>query len=125
MTGWEWNGDAWKGEATHGFKNLKHRGNMTETILNGLWIPLKAYMDNRLSWLEKALFAEIHRLDCGEDHCSASNQELMDKLCLSERAVQKALKNLKALGYVSFVSFNGRKRFIKSNLRTRIANKNT
>lgn len=89
----------------------------------GIWIPIEIWLNKALSVNEKFLLAEINSLDCGEDHCSASNQELMDKLCMSERTVQKALKNLKALGYVSFVSFNGRKRFIKSNLRTRIANK--
>ena len=50
----------------------------------GIWIPRELWLDRLLSCLERQLIAEIHSLDCGEDHCYASNDhfEKTVQLCL-------------------------------------------
>ena len=85
---------------------------------DGIWIPRELWLDRRLSALEKCVVAEIHSLDCGEDHCYASNDYLATFFNLKVKSISEYITKLKKLGFITQVSFNGRTRTIKSNLNT-------
>jgi hypothetical protein len=81
----------------------------------GIWIPKEIWLDRSLSYFEKCLLAEIHSLD-GEKGCFASNEYLCNFFNERERKIQDALANLKAKGYVTMQSFDGRTRVLKTNI---------
>jgi hypothetical protein len=83
----------------------------------GIWIPKELWLDKRLSLLEKALLAEIDSLD-GPDHCYADNLYFQNMFNVKERTISETISRLKKLGLLEQVSFDGRRRQIKSNLRT-------
>ena len=84
----------------------------------GIWIPREIWLDDRLSLLEKCLAVEIDSLDCGEDHCYAQNDHFIKLFNSNASTVAKSMARLNKLGYWSLVSFDGRTRIIKSNLKT-------
>ena len=80
----------------------------------GVWLPREIWLDDRLTALEKVIFAEIDSLDNGNG-CTASNESLA-KLCgCTERKITQAISKLKKLGLIEQVSFDGRERILKSN----------
>lgn len=84
----------------------------------GIWIPKELWMDKRLSYFEKILAAEIDSLDDEVNHCFAGNDYFAVFFDERERKIIEGIAKLKALGFVELVSFNGRKRVLKSNLKT-------
>lgn len=80
----------------------------------GIWISAEVWLDRRLTYFERCLYAEIHSLD-GVDGCYASNEYLCDFFQERERKIQEGISKLKALGYISVKSFDGRTRILKSN----------
>lgn len=76
----------------------------------GVWIPRHIVEDNRLNWTERALYAEI---SC-YDECFASNAFFAKRLDVSEKRISTMLSHLIELGYIIWVSFDGRKRVITS-----------
>lgn len=87
---------------------------MYETVrqFKGVWIPKEVWLDEKLTYFEKAVYAEIDSLD-GEDGCFASNKYLAGFLHCTERHVIRAIAHLKELGYIDTEVFDGRKRVIK------------
>lgn len=87
---------------------------MYETVrqFKGVWIPKEVWLDEKLTYFEKAVYAEIDSLD-GEDGCFASNKYLAEFLHCTERHVIRAIAHLKELGYIDTEVFDGRKRVIK------------
>lgn len=87
---------------------------MYETVrqFKGVWIPKEVWLDEKLTYFEKAVYAEIDSLD-GEDGCFASNKYLAGFFGCTERNIQRALAHLSELGYVKTEMFDGRKRVIK------------
>lgn len=87
---------------------------MYETVrqFKGVWIPKEVWLDEKLTYFEKAVYAEIDSLD-GEDGCFASNKYLAGFFGCTERNIQRALAHLCELGYVKTEMFDGRKRVIK------------
>lgn len=83
----------------------------------GIWIPRELWLDNRLNYFEKCLAAEIDSLD-GPDHCYAGNDYFERFFNERERKISDAITKLKSLGIVEVVSFDGRSRILKSNLKT-------
>lgn len=81
----------------------------------GAWIPEQVYLDRRLSAIEKMIFIEIDSLDTGGG-CFASNKYLAGFCQTSERTISRAVAHMIELGYVQVVSFDGRKRVLRSNL---------
>ena len=79
----------------------------------GIWIPKEIWLDERLNALDKIILAEINSLD-GEDGCYASNQYLAEFCQCSEAKITKSIALLIELGYVKVISFDGRKRFLKT-----------
>lgn len=84
-----------------------------ERDFKGVWIPREVWLDERLTALDKMILTEINSLD-GEDGCYASNQYLANFCQCSEAKVSKSISLLIELGYVEVVSFDGRKRFLKT-----------
>jgi len=84
----------------------------------GIWIPKELWLDHRLSIFEKCVIAEIDSLDCGEDHCYASNDYLAELFNVKVAKLRDAVYRLKELGFLSQISFNGRTRVLKSHLKT-------
>lgn len=80
----------------------------------GVWIPREVWLDDRLSALDKIILVEIDSLDCGEEGCYASNKYLAEFCQCSEAKITKSISKLVKFGYLEVVSFNGRRREIKS-----------
>lgn len=81
----------------------------------GVWISKTVWLDERLSALDKIIFAEIDSLD-GEHGCFANNSYLAKFCQCSETKVSTTISKLISLGYLEVVSFNGRNRTLKSRL---------
>lgn len=82
----------------------------------GIWIPSAIWMDERLSPLDKIVLMEIDSLDSSESGCFASNEYLAKFCQCSVRKVTSAISKLVEFGFVKVVSFDGRKRHLKSTL---------
>lgn len=82
----------------------------------GIWIPKEIYLDKKLNALEKIILVEIDSLDNGEDGCYASNEYLAEFCQCSQAKVSTAISKLVKCGYLEVVSFDGRKRNIKSRI---------
>jgi DNA-binding transcriptional ArsR family regulator len=83
----------------------------------GVWLPKEVYLDKNLSWTEKILYVEIQSLD-NENGCFASNEYFAEFLDVSTTTISLSISKLKKLGYVECVSFDGRKRILKSAFKT-------
>lgn len=79
----------------------------------GVWLPRDVYLDKKLSWTEKILYVEIQSLD-NENGCFASNEYFAEFLDVSTTTISLAISKLKKLNYIECVSFDGRKRVLKS-----------
>lgn len=82
----------------------------------GVWIPTQIWNDKNLNALEKCILMEIHYLD-NQEHCFASNEYFAEFCGCSDTKVTQTIKKLKELGYIEQVSFDGRVRVLKSNLK--------
>jgi hypothetical protein len=83
----------------------------------GIWIPKELWLDKRLNHFEKILLAEIDSLDCSTDHCYADNEYFENMFEVGVKTIQRGISKLKELGLISQVSFNGRDRILKSNMK--------
>lgn len=84
---------------------------------SGIWIPNEIYLDENLSALDKFIFAEINSLDNPKTHCIASNKYLANFCKCSERQISASISKLLELKYITLISFDGRVRTLKSNLK--------
>ena len=82
----------------------------------GVWIPREVWLDSRLSMLDKGILTEIDSLDMNESGCYASNEHLAEFCQCSVTKVSTSITKLINLGYLNVLSFDGRKRFLKSSL---------
>lgn len=82
----------------------------------GVWIPKEIWLNEQLTMLEKVILIEIDSLD-NEHHCVASNEYLSNFCQCSISKVTAAVTKLKDLGLIEIVSFDGRHRILKSNLK--------
>ncbi len=87
---------------------------MYETVrqFKGVWIPKEIWLDERLTYFEKAVYAEIDSLD-GKDGCFASNKYFQDFFKCTERTMSRAISHLQQFGYIEITTCDGRKRVIK------------
>ncbi|MFA5355741.1 MAG: helix-turn-helix domain-containing protein, partial [Candidatus Paceibacterota bacterium] len=72
------------------------------------------FLNKDLDRIHCILFAVIELYD-GEDHCYASNRYLANLVGLSSNAVSSAINVLIEKRYVTLISFDGRKRYLKVN----------
>lgn len=87
---------------------------MADRDFKGIWIPREIWLDERLNATEKIILAEIDSLDSSVDGCWASNEYLAQFCQCSAWKVSSAVSKLAKLGYLKVVSFDGRRRKIKS-----------
>lgn len=85
----------------------------------GIWIPKEIWLATDISYFEKLLWAEIDSLST-EDNCFASNDYFAEFFQCRVETVSRGISKLKELGYISEVGFDGRKRYLKSNLKVTI-----
>nr|DAG78390.1 MAG TPA: hypothetical protein [Caudoviricetes sp.] len=84
----------------------------------GIWIDRVIWLDERLSALDKCIFAEIDSYSLNEKGCYASNKYLAEFCQCSERQISQSVSKLIKCGYLQCLSFNGRQRVLQS----RVAN---
>ena len=81
----------------------------------GIWIPREIWLNNKIPALAKILLAEIHSLYNREmGGCFASISYFCKFLGVAERQCYVLLSQLRDLGLVEDVSFNGRTKVIKA-----------
>lgn len=76
----------------------------------GVWIPRAIVEDTDLTWLQRAIYAEI---SCYKE-CFATNRHISKVTGCSERYVSEAIQLLKEKGYIVQTRFDGRKRYLKA-----------
>jgi len=88
-----------------------------ERDFKGIWIPKEIWFDEELTALEKIILVEINSLDVGEKGCYASNKYLAEFCQCTEIKISNSVKKLIELGYVEVIKFDGRKRYLKTDLK--------
>lgn len=84
--------------------------------VKGIWIPIEIWQDKNLSWNEKILLLEIDSFTTQDKECYISNEYISELLGVCETTANKILSSLIDKGYVIKVSFDGRRRYVKSAL---------
>jgi hypothetical protein len=74
----------------------------------GVWICAAIWLDPDLSWIEKALLAEIDCLVSELAPCYASNEHLAQRMGVSVSRVNDMLARLQSGGFVVRVQYDGR-----------------
>lgn len=85
----------------------------------GIWLPREIWLAENLNAIDKIILAEIDSLD-NENHCTAGNEYFASFCQCSEVTVSRSIKKLIDLGYISKISFDGRVRKLKSNVKIRV-----
>lgn len=81
----------------------------------GIWIPKEIWLNDNLTMLDKVILVEIDSLD-NEEGCTATNEYLCDFCQCSQQKLSMSISKLKELGLIDIVSFDGRRRVIKSQI---------
>jgi hypothetical protein len=81
---------------------------MSERAFKGVWICAAIWTDLRLSWIEKALLAEIDSLVSEEAPCYASNEHLANRVNVSVSRTNDMLARLQKEGFLVRVQYDGR-----------------
>lgn len=82
----------------------------------GIWIPAEIWLNPKLTFVEKLVWAEIDSLSSKEQPCCASNDYFVKVLGIDERRIQRAMRALKQEELIKQVAFNGRTRMLVSTL---------
>lgn len=85
-----------------------------------VWIPKEIWLSNDINIMCKILLVEIDSLSKTEDWCYAWNEYFAEFLWISTTQVSKYISLLKEKGYVIEVSFDWRKRILKSCLEVKL-----
>ena len=89
---------------------------VAERNFQGIWIPKTIYLNTKVNWYAKILFLEIHSFTENGKECYMSNRYIASFLNISKRQVSRYINELKTVGWIVEVSFDGRRRFLKSAL---------
>lgn len=87
-----------------------------ERIVKGIWLPIEIWEADDLEWSEKILLLEIDSFTSKGLECYMSNEYIAEFLKVSEWKAGQMVNDLIRKGYVIKTRFDGRKRFIESNL---------
>ena len=87
-----------------------------ERIVKGIWIPIEIWEAQDLSWNEKILLMEIDSFTAQGKDCYISDEYVADLIGVSERTARTMLSNLITKGYIRKTRFDGRRRFLESNM---------
>ena len=91
--------------------------NLPQTRFTGIFIPAEVLQLENITLMEMMLLSWIDALFCKQKGgCFASNEYLASKLRVKENTIAKSLTNLRQLGYIEDVSFDGRTRVIKAKI---------
>ncbi len=82
----------------------------------GIWIPKLIYLNRQVNWYAKILFLEIHSFTENGKECYMSNKYIASFLNISQRQVSRYITELKMMGWIEEVSFDGRRRYLRSTL---------
>lgn len=80
----------------------------------GVWIPALVYLNREVSWNAKIIWCEVDNFTSSGLECFFSNEYLAQFLGCSIAQVTRYLGELKTIGWIEEVGFDGRKRYIKS-----------
>ena len=94
---------------------VKNKAMDQKRQFTGIWIPRQVVEDERLDWIDRALYGEIQSYD----DCFKTNESLGNRIGETERNVQKRIAHLKELGYVEQTHFDGRLRHLRACLPVR------
>lgn len=87
----------------------------TKKGYTGVWIPAHILDNEELTSTEKIMWAQITSLyNEKEGGCFASNKHLGGRVGVSEKQASNIISKLKKMNFVKQVSFDGRKRVIRS-----------
>lgn len=92
-----------------------------ERIVKGIWFPIEIWEANDLDWNEKILLLEIDSFTSKGLDCFMSNEYIAEFLKVSDTKAGKMVNDLIRKGYVVKTKFDGRRRYIESNLISRLA----
>ena len=84
--------------------------------MKGIWVPIEIWQDADLSWNEKVLLMEIDSFTARGKECYISNEYICDLLGVGERTARAYVSHLIERGLVRLVKFDGRVRYLESNL---------
>ena len=87
-----------------------------DRIVKGIWIPIDIWQDTDLSWNEKILLMEIDSFTSRGRECYISNEYIANLLGVSTRWASQYLSHLVDRNLVKVVRFDGRARYVESNL---------
>ena len=87
-----------------------------ERKANGIWMPIEIWEDKSLSWIEKILFLEIDSYTSRDCDCFFSDAYIAEFLNVSIVTANRTLSSLMKKGYVKKTRFDGRRRYIQTNL---------
>ena len=88
----------------------------SERIVKGIWFPIEIWEADDLDWNEKILLMEIDSFTSKGLDCFMSNEYIAEFLKVSEWKAGQMVNDLIKKGYVIKTKFDGRRRYIESNL---------
>jgi hypothetical protein len=92
-----------------------------ERIVKGIWFPIEIWEADDLDWNEKILLLEIDSFTSKGMDCFMSNEYIADFLKVSEWKAGQMVNDLINKGYVIKTKFDGRRRYIESNIISSLA----
>ena len=95
---------------------------MDERITKGIWIPIEIWKDSNLSWNEKILLLEVDSFTSKGQDCYFSDDYIADFLGVSRNRANILVNSLIEKGYISKTRFDGRRRYLCSNISVTIDN---
>lgn len=84
--------------------------------VKGIWIPIEVWKNKNLSWNEKILLMEIDSYTSETEDCYFSNKYISEMLGVNETTANKLLSNLIKQGFVTKTRFDGRHRYVRTNI---------
>lgn len=87
-----------------------------ERVFKGIWIPAEIWENDQLSWNEKILLMEIDSFTAKGKECFFSNAFIQEMFGVTDRTAQIYMKHLIDSGFVRVIRFDGRLRYVESNL---------
>ena len=87
-----------------------------ERIVKGIWFPIEIWEADDLDWNEKILLLEIDSFTSKGLDCYMGNDYIAGFLKVSEWKAGQMVNDLIKKGYVIKTKFDGRRRYIESNL---------
>lgn len=93
-----------------------------DRIVKGIWFPIEIWEAKDLDWNEKILLLEIDSFTSKGLDCFMSNEYIAEFLKVSTCKAGQMVNDLIRKGYVIKTKFDGRRRYIESNLLSSLIN---